>query len=139
MHILMADDDKDDFLILKDAVEKAGEQLEISYAANWLELWRFVLKTLPDVLFLDLNMPVKNGIECLQLLRNDKRYDKIPIIIYSTSVNKADIDKAYEHGANYFVVKPYAIDDIMNMMKKLCSMGKDMLSTTPPKEEFVLI
>ena len=41
MHILMADDDKDDFLILKEAAEKAGETLKVSYAANWLELWRF--------------------------------------------------------------------------------------------------
>ena len=89
MHILMADDDKDDFYILKEAAEKTGESLKVSYVANWLELWRFILKTLPDVLFLDINMPVKNGLECLQLLRQDRKYDNIPIIIYSTSVRKA--------------------------------------------------
>lgn len=139
MHILMADDDKDDFYILKEAAEKAGEPLTISYVSNWLELWRFILKTLPDVLFLDLNMPVKNGIECLQLLREDRKYDKVPIIIYSTFVNKNDIDKAYKSGANYFVVKPSAIEDISDMIKKLCSMSKEVLLSTPPREEFVLI
>ncbi len=135
----MADDDKDDFFILKEAAEKAGETLQVSYAANWLELWRFIIKTLPDVLFLDINMPVKDGIECLQLIRKERKYDKVPIFIYSTSVNKIDIDKAYEHGANYFIVKPNAIDDITNIIKKLVSMGKEALIAVPPREEFVIL
>lgn len=139
MHILMADDDKEEFLILKEAAEKTGKPLRISYAANWLQLWRFILKTVPDVLFLDLNMPVKNGIECLQLLRDDHKYDEVPILIYSTTVNKNDIDKAYKHGANYFLVKPGTVDDITDMVRKLCSMGKEALVTTPPREEFVII
>ncbi|MEJ7682933.1 MAG: response regulator [Segetibacter sp.] len=139
MHILMADDDKDDFHILQQTAQDTGEPLKISYAANWLELWRFIIKTLPDVLFLDLNMPVKNGMECLQLLREDRRYDKVPIIIYSTSVNKNDIDKAYSNGANYFAVKPNAIEDIAGMINKICSMGKEALQSIPPREEFVII
>lgn len=139
MHILMADDDKDDFFILKEAAEKAGEPLQISYVANWLELWRFFLKTVPDILFLDINMPVKNGIECLQLLRKERKYDGIPILIYSTSVSKSDIDKAYRHGANYFIVKPSTIEDITNMIKRLTSMSKETLLTVPAREEFVII
>lgn len=139
MHILMADDDKDDFYILKEAAQKAGDPCKISYAANWLELWKFILKTLPDILFLDLNMPVKNGIECLQTLRQDRKYDKLPIIIYSTSISKKDIDKAYQNGANYFAVKPNALDDIINMIKKLCSMGRETLLSIPPREEFIIL
>lgn len=118
MHILIADDDKDDFYILQEAAQKICENLKISYAANWLEVWRFVIKTLPDVLFLDLNMPVKNGLECLQLLRDDRKYDGIAIIIYSTSTSRNDIDRAYKNGASYFIVKPDAIEDVANMIKK---------------------
>lgn len=139
MHILMADDDKDDFYILKEAAEKAGDPCKISFAANWFELWRSIMKTLPDILFLDLNMPVKNGIECLQTLRDDRKYDSVPIIIYTTSVNKNDIDRAYKYGANYFIVKPNAMDDITTMIKKLCSMGRETLLSIPPREEFVII
>lgn len=139
MHILMADDDKDEFYILQEAAEKTCEPLQISYVANWLELLRFVLKTLPDILFLDLNMPVKDGIECLQLLREDRNYDKVSIIIYSTSANKNDIDKAYTNGANYFILKPNALEDITNIVKKLCSIGKETLLSIPPREEFVII
>ncbi len=139
MHILMADDDKDDFLCLKEAAEKAGEPLQVSYAGNWLELWRFIIKTIPDLLFLDINMPVKDGIECLQLLRQERKYDNIPILIYSTSVNKSDIDKAYQNGANYFIIKPNAIEDITHIIKRLISMGKDELLSVPSREEFVII
>lgn len=139
MHILIADDDKDDFYILQEAAQKTCENLKISYAANWLEVWKFVIKTLPDVLFLDLNMPVKNGLECLQLLRDDRKYDGVPIIIYSTSTNRNDIDRAYKNGANHFIVKPDAIEDVANMIKKICSLGKETLLSIPPREEFVII
>lgn len=139
MHILMAYDEKDDFYIFRQAVQKASEPLKISYAANWLELLRSMIRTLPDILFIDLNMPVKNGIECLQLLREDRKYDPIPIIIYSTSVSTDDIDKAYKNGANHFIVKPSTIEDIADMIKKICSMGKNALQSIPPREEFVII
>lgn len=139
MHILIANDDKDDFYILQEAAQKTCENLRISYAANWLEVLRFILKTLPDVLFLDLNMPVKNGLECLQLLREDKKYDRLPIIIYSTSTRRNDIDSAYKNGANHFIVKPNTIEDVADMIKKICSLGKETLLSIPPREEFVII
>lgn len=139
MHILMADDDKDDFYILKEAAEKVEASCKISYAANWIELWRQILKGVPDLVFLDLNMPVKTGLECLQSLRNDPKCNAVPIIIYSTSVSRHDIDSAYEHGANYFVVKPNSIDEIALMVKRICAMGKEALLAIPPREEFVMI
>lgn len=139
MHILLADDDKDEFYILQEAAKRAPHNLKISYAANWLELLRSILKTLPDMLFLDLYMPVKNGIECLQQLRQDKKYDEVPIIIYSTATSKSDIDRAYKNGANYFVVKPDAIEDISGIIKKICSFDKEILLSVPPREEFVIL
>ena len=135
----MADDDKDEFFILQEAAQKACENLKVSYAANWIELLRSILKTLPDILFLDLNMPVKSGLECLQQLREERKYDDLPIIIYSTTTSRNDIDKAYKNGANYFVVKPNAIEDISTMIKKICSLDKQFLLSIPPREEFVII
>lgn len=139
MHILMADDDKDDFYIFKEAAKSISDTLKISYAGNWIELSRFMLKILPDVIFLDLNMPVKNGLECLHLLREDKKYDDIPIIIYSASVSKTDIDQAYKNRANHFIIKPNSIEDIADMIKKLCATDRKTLLSVPPREEFVII
>lgn len=135
----MADDDKDDFIILQEAAEKSGDTFTLSYAANWLDLWRALMKSLPDVIFLDLNMPVKSGLECLQLLRSDKKFNELPIIIYSTSTSKKDIEKAYDHGANYFAIKPNRLDGIVTLLKRIKVMSKDRLSWMPPKEEFVLV
>jgi len=139
MHILMADDAKDDFYILQEAAEKVGSQFKISYAANWLDLWRSIIKALPDLIFLDLNMPVKDGFECLQLIRNERKYDKVPIIIYSASIRRNDIDRAYKHGANYFIVKPNTLEEIAGVLKKLYFLGKETLINIPPREEFVMI
>jgi PleD family two-component response regulator len=84
-------------------------------------------------------MPVKSGLECLQQLREDRKYDNVPIIIYSSAISKNDIDKAYKNGANYFIVKPSAIEDISVMIKKVCALGKETLLSVPPREEFVII
>jgi CheY-like chemotaxis protein len=139
MYILMADDDKDDFLILKQAAEKTGNTFNISYAANWMDLWRHLIKQQPDILFLDLNMPVKDGFECLETLRADKNFKTLSIVIYSTSLAKTDIDKAYQKGANYFIVKPNSIEDITSILIKLSSMSKEALEQIPSREEFVII
>ena len=135
----MADDDRDDYVILQQAALKIENPLTITYAANWIELLRLLVKTEPDILFLDLNMPVKDGFECLESLRADKRFIKLPIIIYSTSLSKIDIDKAHQKGANYFVVKPHAIQDISNMLSKVTSMSKEDLTATVSREKFVIL
>jgi len=139
MKILMADDDKDDFLILQQAAQKIGDSFTITYAANWMELWRLLVKSTPDIVFLDLNMPVKDGFECLETLRADRKFAKLPIVIYSTSLSRTDIDKAYDKGANYFIVKPNSLEDISNILKKVSSMSEEALSSIPSREEFVII
>ena len=135
----MADDDQDDFMILQEAATKVAETLTISYAANWMDMWKSLMKALPHAVLLDLNMPVKDGFECLQTLRADDKFNELPIIIYSTSLNKTDIDKAYEYGANYFVVKPNSMEEITTVLKKIYSMDKAMLLDRPVREEFVIV
>jgi len=139
MHILMADDDKDDFILLQEAAQKLGTPIEITYAPNWMEIWRQLMKQAPDVIFLDLNMPVKDGFECLDSLRQERKYKKIPIIIYSTSTSKTDIDKAYSTGANYFIVKPNTMDEIARVLERVKGMTKEELSHVPPREHFLII
>jgi CheY-like chemotaxis protein len=138
MHILMADDDKDDFHILEEVAKIAGDSIKLTYAANWMDLWRNLLKKTPDVIFLDLNMPVKDGFECLQILKADKNSKSIPIIIYSTSTNKTDIDRSYKLGANYFIVKPNSMEDIATILKKISGMTKEELQQ-PERDKFVII
>jgi CheY-like chemotaxis protein len=138
-NIVLADDDDDDFLFLKSATDYASSPVYVSHVLNWLELLRFLNKPpLPDIIFLDLNMPVRNGLECLASLREERRYDKICIIIYSTSGSQKDIDEAYRLGANYYLVKPSSQTEITNAVDKICAMDMQKLITKPDKEKFVL-
>ncbi len=138
-HIVMADDDDDDFKFFKSAAENISSSIKISRAANWLQLTNYLnRKPLPDIIFLDLNMPVKNGLECLESIRSEPKYDEISIIIYSTSDLKKDVDESYEHRANYYVVKPEKFEDIENILHKVSSMDKSLLTSRPSKTSFLL-
>jgi CheY-like chemotaxis protein len=139
MHILLADDDKEDFMIFQEAANMTNHEFILTYAANWMDLWRILLKTLPDVLFLDLNMPVKDGFECLLSVREDSRFNAMPIVIYSTSVNKNDIDKAYEYGANYFIVKPNSTEGLTTLLDLLVEMKNSVLGKKPERDSFVIL
>jgi CheY-like chemotaxis protein len=92
-HILFSDDDTDDALLFTQAADLMKSSILLSFAEDGEQLMRYLSKeSLPDMIFLDLNMPVKNGIECLREIRNDKKLDKLPIIVYTTSDNPRDID-----------------------------------------------
>jgi CheY-like chemotaxis protein len=138
-NIVLADDDEDDYLFLKSAVEQSTSPVNLTHVSNWLELLRVVSRVpLPDVLFLDLNMPVKNGLECLELLRAESKYNTISVIIYSTSSSKKDMDEAYRLGANYYVVKPSSQEAITKLVEKICKMDKDQLLAKQERESFQL-
>ena len=135
----MADDDEDDYEFFKTATEKACQPIKVSHAANWLELLRYLDKEpLPDLVFLDLNMPVKNGLECLQLIRAEPRYDQVGVFIYSTSSSKKDIEETFQHQANHYIVKPDRYEEITRLVETICEMEPDDLVTRPDKSNYIL-
>jgi CheY-like chemotaxis protein len=138
-NIVLADDDEDDYLFLKSAAEQSSCPVNVLHVLNWLELLRFLNRLpLPDTIFLDLNMPVKNGLECLELLRAEERYNNISIIIYSTSSSRKDIEESHRLGANYYVVKPSTQEEITRLVEKICSMDRQKLLAKPEIENFLL-
>jgi CheY-like chemotaxis protein len=84
-------------------------------------------------------MPLKNGIECLCSIRNDRNFDKTPVIMYSTSHNIKDIDKCYKQGANFYIVKPVTLTKMTNILEKLfTALGKPKRELGA-KDQFVLM
>src|SRR5688500_8021391 len=87
--IMIADDDEDDCVFFTDALGELNISVRISCFSNGAalmeELTNGSFTSLPDFLFLDLNMQLKNGMECLGEIRSNKTFDKLPIIIFSTS------------------------------------------------------
>lgn len=109
LKILLADDDASDRLLFKDAFKELKFKLGIHMVKNGVQLMDYLTKNehdLPHLIFLDLNMPRKNGLECLTEIRNNPKYKKIAIAIYSTSASEHDIEETFRWGANVFIKKP---------------------------------
>jgi len=115
--ILLIDDDSDDCELFQEASEVVDSSIKCNTINSVAKALDFLKKTrtLPDFIFLDMNMPVMNGKECLRLLKSDKRLKNIPVIIYSTSVVNQDLK---ELGAEFFEQKPVIFDDICEMIRR---------------------
>ncbi|MBP4142019.1 response regulator [Flavobacterium sp. P4023] len=107
--LLLADDDMDDRLFFQDAVEDLFSTTTLSTVSDGVELMEFLTNNtdqLPDVLFLDLNMPRKTGCECLLEIKCNEELKFIPVVIFSTSMDIDMVNKLYEMGAHYYIRKP---------------------------------
>ncbi len=83
---------------------------------------------LPDIIFLDINMPMMTGWECLTKLKGEEAYSPIPVIMYSTSTAKSDIDKSFELGASLFISKP---ENFQELTRILAIIAINPLSSLP--------
>jgi CheY-like chemotaxis protein len=135
--ILLADDDIDDCVLFEDALTELsivtalatvtdGEQLMRKLSEDWL----------PDLLFLDLNMPRKNGFECLKDLKANDKTRSVPVIIISTSFNLEVVKLLYETGARCYIRKPDEFEILKALINKAIQLRnrKDTISFN----EFVL-
>lgn len=137
-HILFSDDDTDDALLFTQAADLLTSPILLSFAEDGEQLMRFLEKEmLPDMIFLDLNMPVKNGFECLKEIRSDKKLDWLPVIVYTTSDSRNDIQACYDLRANLYVVKPTSFESIIKTLKKIVAIDFKK-QALPPKEKFLL-
>jgi CheY-like chemotaxis protein len=105
--ILLVEDDADDQLYFQDAIHEIGQSLHCRVASNGREaLTQMEVLPPPDLIFMDLNMPVMNGYECLAAIKKEDRFKHIPVIIFTTSKNINDIEKTQQLGANLYMTKP---------------------------------
>ncbi len=107
--IYLTDDDKDDQELFRDAFGASGETSELLIFDNCSDLMRDLRDPsvpLPDLLYLDLNMPMMNGEECLKKLRESRKFARIRIIIYSTSFELLRIEHLFKLGADRYLQKP---------------------------------
>ncbi len=127
--ILMADDDPDDRLLVKEAFEESRLLNPLHTVEDGEELLDYLNQTgkfseitsLPSLILLDLNMPRKSGIEALKEIKADPNLRKIPIIVLTTSKAEEDIINSYDLGVNSFIVKPVTFDSLVNIVKQLGS------------------
>ncbi|MDP5170030.1 MAG: response regulator [Bacteroidia bacterium] len=116
--ILIVDDDFADRLLFQEAMEELDLATSIQTAVNGenlMELLHMPDTELPQLIFLDLNMPRKNGIECLKEIRHNQAFNDIVIIIFSTSTLEKDINNSFDSGATRYMAKP----SDFNILKQL--------------------
>jgi CheY-like chemotaxis protein len=140
LHVLLADDDVDDRFFFQKALssfplktdlstEDDGDQLLLYLSAN--------AEKLPDIIFLDLNMPKVNGLECLIALQHNDLFRKIPVVVYSTWVDEANADKLYSHGAYYYVRKR-GITELTKVFDFVFSRLTENNLIRPGRDKFIL-
>ena len=127
--ILMADDDADDRLLAKDALAECQIPSDLQFVENGEELIDYLKRrgkfsqlsetTRPGLILLDLNMPKKDGREALKEIKSDPEFQKIPVVVLTTSKADTDIGRIYELGANSFISKPVSFDSLVEVMKAL--------------------
>jgi CheY-like chemotaxis protein len=108
--ILLVDEDSDDFVLFSEIVKELNPEARITYVQDSCDLEEYLKPPLPEIIFLDFNMPKVDGIECLKRIRGRKELEKIPVIVYSVYYDKV-ID-AHQNGANYFIVKQLSVSKV---------------------------
>jgi CheY-like chemotaxis protein len=140
-HLLLADDDSDDCIFFREALEDLPFRSTLTTVNDGVELMQHLNKKeaqLPDLLFLDLNMPRKNGFECLEEINLRKNLAQLPVIIFSTSYDPAVINLLYENGARYYIRKPAEFAKLKQAIHTGISLASVPDWKKPSKEDFVL-
>jgi CheY-like chemotaxis protein len=123
-NIWLADDDPDDCEIFEEAIKNILPFTSLVTIPNGEELMN-LLKTgrPPDLLFLDINMPCKDGLDCLKEIRANRKFSKLPIIIFSSSTQSNHIDSSYGYGATLYYCKPSSFTSLIAGLSNLFKMN----------------
>lgn len=141
IYIILADDDEDDRLFFTDAFSELKINTKVDTFKDGVELMNYLNDSdsfLPNVLFLDLNMPKKNGIECLHEIKNDERFKDIAIAIYSTSSSEEDIEETFVCGANIYIKKPSDFNTLKKVLSDVVTINWQYHTSGLNKDNFLL-
>lgn len=128
--IVIADDDLDDLYIIQEAIRETGVDHKVLLLKNGLELMDMLLKRgvyeqsnlpVPDLIIMDLNMPLLDGYGVLKQIKVEEKLREIPVFVLSTSRFEYDRNKTLDYGANDFFSKPYHFDDLKVIVRDICN------------------
>jgi CheY-like chemotaxis protein len=140
LNILLADDDVDDRFFFGMALKALPYTIDLTTVENGEKLMDHLnanTAKLPDVLFLDLNMPRKNGSECLSEIKTNPKLRQLPVIIYSTSINEDVADSLYKNGAHNYVPKQ-DLPELIKVLNYAVTLIIENKFAQPNREQFIL-
>lgn len=140
LNILLADDDMDDRYFFKLALKDIPIPTQVETVNDGEKLMVYLMQNiakLPDVLFLDLNMPRKDGWECLIEIKANDMLKQIPVVIYSTSLNEEVAEVVYKNGAHYYIRKA-DLGEIKKVIQRVLTLMKENNFARPSRDEFII-
>jgi len=139
--ITLADDDEDDRMFFTDAFEELKINTVVNTVNDGVALMDFLNHpetVLPNIIFLDLNMPLKSAIECLKEIKANPKFKDIVIAIYSTSSSEEDIENTFVLGANIYIKKPNNFGKLKEVLSEVVTINWQYITSGLDKDNFLL-
>lgn len=139
--IFLADDDPDDRSLFEQALNGFSTKHKMQFFHNGKELLDYFNQPdaeLPDILFLDLNMPYFTGTECLIEIRKNPKYRELPIAIYSTSSSEKDQEDTFVNGANVYIKKPDSFEKLQKVLQEVIMVNWQFQTSALNKDMFFI-
>ncbi len=141
LQILLADDDDEDCHFFEEVLKEVPLSTALNTVKDGVQLMEYLrlnVQQLPHVLFLDLNMPLKNGFECLEEIKLNEQLRHLPVIILSTSRQENIINMLYKIGASRYIRKSESFEKLKKVIYHALQIIEEKNVTQPPKETFIL-
>ncbi len=141
IHIVLADDDEDDRLFFTEAFEGIKIKTHIKTVNDGVELMNYLKhegNQIPHILFLDLNMPLKTGIECLVEIKQMPHLKDMAIAIYSTSSSEKDIEDTFIQGANVYIKKPGTFNSLKKILEDVITINWQYHTSGLNRDNFMI-
>ena len=141
INICLADDDEDDRMFFTDAFDELKINTKVQTFNDGVELMNYLNhadSVLPNVLFLDLNMPKKNGVECLLEIKKNEKLSDIAIAIYSTSSSEEHIEETFVNGANIYIKKPNDFENLKKILSEVVTINWQYHTSGLNKDNFLM-
>lgn len=138
LSVLMAEDDDEDFGLFSDAIRELSLKVFLTRAKNGDVLMKILHEKIPDILLLDILMPCLDGKDCLHEIRSHRKFDNLPIIVYTSLKDFETIEFCYRKGTNLYVCKPHSFADLTDVIGKIFSTNWKKVSYYPKLSDFVL-
>jgi CheY-like chemotaxis protein len=141
INILLADDDKADCLLFKDALEELPVSAHLTIVHNGEQVIETLTKKgnkMPDVLFLDLNMPRKNGFVSLGEIKRDNDLQNLPVIIFSTASERETVMNVFRDAAHYYICKPSDFSQLKKVIYEALVLITQKNNPLPLEDRFVI-
>lgn len=137
--IFIAVNDPDFFYFFNSAVLSVFTSVDVLRTTEGVMLLSLMeFSALPDIIFLDLNIPFKNGISCLTAIKSNEKYNSAKVVMFSSSGNTDDIDKCYDNGADFYLINSTSLSSVAQQLKKIFTNEYFINDIKPPRENFVV-